>query len=205
MDRDYIIQPIFPKSIYFTNINRPLTLDEVDVVRECEKDTLVNYGNLQSANTDVLNHSSMQDIKHFIEFNLNRYIQETVAPADGNSFYITQSWLNFGEPGSHHHIHNHPNSFVSGVFYFSAVPEHDLITFETSEYDRLMLSHKEDNWYNSKSWSVKLATGDLVMFPSELQHKVPKTESKYTRVSLAFNTWLTGELGNRDSLTHLSL
>ena len=42
---------------------------------------------------------------------------------------------------------------------------------------------------------MPVKTGDIVLFPSNLMHSVPKTEHDHTRVSLAFNSFWEGELG----------
>ena len=43
----------------------------------------------------------------------------------------------------------------------------------------------------------------IVIFPSSLTHMVEQTISDDTRVSLAFNTFLKGNIGNNFELTEL--
>jgi hypothetical protein len=43
------------------------------------------------------------------------------------------------------------------------------------------------------------------MFPSELQHMVEQKEGKNLRTSLAFNTFIRGDIGNNGELTELKL
>ena len=43
------------------------------------------------------------------------------------------------------------------------------------------------------------------MFPSHMTHLVEKKHGKNTRVSLSFNVFLKGDLGNKDNLTQLKL
>ena len=50
-----------------------------------------------------------------------------------------------------------------------------------------------------------VGTCDLVLFPSSLAHMVEQTESQDTRISLSFNTFLKGLIGDEPTLTALHL
>ena len=52
---------------------------------------------------------------------------------------------------------------------------------------------------------IPLKKGDLILFPSNLSHSVPANQSDEERISLSFNTWCTGSLGDIRSLTYLPL
>ena len=52
---------------------------------------------------------------------------------------------------------------------------------------------------------ILVESGDLVLFPSSFQHEVPQTTSKETRISIAFNTFIRGYLGDETSSTALYL
>ena len=61
------------------------------------------------------------------------------------------------------------------------------------------------NEYNSESWWFPVGTGELILFPSNLSHKVQPVEGSDTRISLAFNTFPVGHIGDEDELTALHL
>ena len=61
------------------------------------------------------------------------------------------------------------------------------------------------NHFNSHNFSLAMNKGELILFPSNLQHSVPYNQSDEERISLSFNTWSKGSLGNIDSLTYLPL
>jgi uncharacterized protein (TIGR02466 family) len=113
--------------------------------------------------------------------------------------------LNYSKPGEWHHKHAHPNSFVSGVLYMKAVKDSDKIYFYGDEYKTIDLPTENYNIYNSKSWWLPVETGDLMLFPSSLTHSVEKVQADQTRVSLAFNTFPVGYVGQEESLTALHL
>ena len=61
------------------------------------------------------------------------------------------------------------------------------------------------NKFNATSYSYAVNTGDLLIFPSHLHHKVNTKKGKNLRVSLAFNVFFTGNIGVKSKLTHLNI
>lgn len=177
---------------------------------QCQKfisslqDRIQNIGNTTSANRTVLLEQPMLDLSNAIHDCLQEYAKGIYLYRSNTRFGITQSWLNYTEKGQHHHKHAHPGSLISGVYYVNAI-EGDQIMFFKSGYQRVKFPASDYNMFNSESWWIPVRTGDLVLFPSELEHMVPTLESDHTRVSLAFNTWFDGECGEIDNLTHLSV
>jgi uncharacterized protein (TIGR02466 family) len=112
---------------------------------------------------------------------------------------LTQSWLNFTKKGEHHHVHTHPNSIVSGCLYISAKQNEDMITFQKREMPQFQIETDNVNEFNSLEMSVPVATNDIVLFPSNMLHRVPETTSSDIRISLAFNSFFRGKIGNVDT------
>ena len=52
---------------------------------------------------------------------------------------------------------------------------------------------------------LPMKCGELILFPSNLTHSVPTNESDEERISLSFNTWSAGSLGDIDNLTYLPI
>lgn len=129
----------------------------------------------------------------------------TICPKNDVRLRITQSWLNWTKPGQYHHKHTHPNSLISGCFYVKANKETDKIFFYRDGYQRIKFPPVEWNTYNSESWWYPVGSGDLVFFPSSLTHMVQPVGGEDTRVSLAFNTFPIGYIGDEDELTALHL
>ena len=133
------------------------------------------------------------------------YFKTVHEPKDDVSLYITQSWANYTDPGQYHHKHAHPNSFISGVFYPQADRSVDKIYFYKSGYERIKVAPQNWNHWNSESWWFEVGAGDLILFPSNLEHMVETKVGNETRVSIAFNTFLKGHIGVDESLTGLQL
>jgi hypothetical protein len=93
---------------------------------------------------------------------------------------------------------------VSGVLYVRADKVKDKIYFYKSEYQPIRFPSNHYNPYNSESWWLDVGAGDLMLFPSSLTHMV-ETVHGSDRVSLAFNTFPVGYVGDEEELTALRL
>jgi uncharacterized protein (TIGR02466 family) len=161
-------------------------------------------GNTTSNNRYVLRHDTLAKLREFTEVCVAEYLKAIYAPKYDVSLRLTQSWLNYTKPGEWHHKHAHPNSFVSGVLYFKAAKERDKIYFYKDGYQQIKLPTDQWNLHNSESWWFEVGAGDLMLFPSSLTHMVETVQGD-DRVSLAFNTFPVGYVGEEESLTALHL
>ena len=199
-----VIHGIFPTPLIFTNIEREFTKEELEFFDEQSKTTFKNEGNVTSLDNYLMRYDPMTTIKQEITSALQLYLDEVIKPKDDVKPYITQSWLNYTAENQHHHKHAHPNSFLSGVMYVNADPEKDKITFfNDSMYKQIKLFPKEWNLYNAESWYFTVKPGDIVIFPSSLIHMVEQKAGNNIRTSLAFNSFLRGAIGDKQSLTEL--
>jgi uncharacterized protein (TIGR02466 family) len=199
------INQLFPTPVLFAKLPRKYTDAEVAFVQKSAYHVTKNTGNTTSVDRYVFEDPVMADLKSFVQFHLNYYMTEIESPSKPVEAYITQSWLNYTKPGEYHHRHEHPNSYISGVLYVNADPEKDKIYFYKSGYKRISLPTERFNPFNSESWWFNVGTCDMVIFPSYLTHMVEQTVSTDTRISLSFNTFLKGYIGEEESLTSLHI
>ena len=199
------INGVFPTPIYISKLDRKLTPLELKFVDKNKKDFYKNDGNITSNNNYILNEKPFNNIKKQLDLKVQDYFDKIISPANNITPYITQSWLNYTETNQYHHKHAHPNSLVSGVFYINCHEEHDKIKFFNDNYKTIKLEVKDWNLYNSESWWFTVKTGDVILFPSSLTHMVETKEGDNTRISLAFNVFIKGKIGNNKSLTELIL
>ena len=199
------INGIFPTPIYISKLDRELTPLELKFVDKSKKDFYKNEGNITTNNNYILNEKPFTNIKKELDLRVQDYFDKVISPANNITPYITQSWLNYTEKNQYHHKHQHPNSLVSGVFYINCHKEHDKIKFFNESYKTLKLEIKDWNLWNSESWWFTVKTGDIILFPSSLTHMVETKEGDNTRISLAFNVFIKGTVGNNKNLTELHL
>jgi uncharacterized protein (TIGR02466 family) len=200
------IATIFPTPIYLSNINRVLTETEKKFVDKCKTNTYKNEGNATSLDTYVLNNVELKEIKKSLDLAVKDYCSKILSITDSVTPYITQSWLSYTETNQYHHRHSHAHSLVSGVFYIKCNKELDRIDFHKRNDDVFFcLEAKEYNIYNSSLWWLPINTGDIVLFPSSLTHGVSKVKSSDTRISLAFNVFVKGTIGDKQKNTELVL
>ena len=118
---------------------------------------------------------------------------------------VTQCWLNKNPKGSKHHEHVHPNSIISGVFYFKQDSKLPPISFSKSIQSAMKLDPKKYNNLNSETFLLPCTDGELILFPSNLKHSVPINMSEEPRISMSFNTFSIDVLGLEHDLTELNL
>ena len=194
---------IFPVTVCDIDIGRDFTEEELKFVSKHKEITTENTLNKTSQNTFILNSDEMTDIRQFCLLNTSKYFHEVLKVHPATSLYITQSWLNFSENRQGHHVHSHPNSIVSGVFYFES-DENDKIKFHRS-YDADPFPKTEYDILNSETWWFPATKGKLILFSSKTVHSVDIRESDVPRISLAFNTYFKGQIGHPTHLNYLKL
>jgi uncharacterized protein (TIGR02466 family) len=199
------INGIFPTPIYISKLNRELTNKELLFIDKNKLDCHKNEGNITSNENYILNNKLFKDIKKQLDLRVQDYFDKIISPANNITPYITQSWLNYTEKNQYHHKHQHPNSLVSGVFYINCHEEHDKIKFFKDKYQIIKPEIKDWNIWNSESWWFSVKTGDVILFPSSLTHMVETKQGDNTRISLAFNVFIKGTVGNNKNLTELIL
>jgi uncharacterized protein (TIGR02466 family) len=199
------INGIFPTPIYISKLDRELTPLELKFVDKSKKDSYKNYGNITSNNNYIINEKPFANIKKDLDLRVKDYFEKVISPTDAITPYITQSWLNYTETNQYHHKHSHPNSLVSGVFYINCHEEHDKIKFFNDNYKTIKPEVKDYNIWNSETWWFTVKTGDIILFPSSLTHMVETKQGDNTRISLAFNVFIKGTVGNNKNLTELHL
>ena len=196
------IMDLFPTPLYINNINEPLINQQKTYLLNLPK--ILNEGNLRSESGYIFEYPLFVELKKIINEHIKEYVN-IVYPNSNIDVYITQSWANFTEPNQYHHKHSHPNSFISGVFYVNAIKNEDMIKFYKDLPFIYQINHNQSNNYNSGDVAILVETGDLVLFPSNFQHNVPSTTSKETRISISFNTFIRGNIGDETSSTALYL
>ena len=160
-----------------------------------------NVGNIASNDSYVLNKT--KSLKNIFEKCIKEYVKRTYDPKNDIQFPITQSWLNITGKDMSHHLHQHPNSFFSGVFYLKTLGSNDRIEFQREDTFSNMFDVENYNEFNSNLQWVNIEKHDLLLFRSSLSHNVPINKTTDDRISLSFNTWVSGTLGKEQNKTEV--
>ena len=200
-----LIHQLFPEPLYFSKLERVLTQEELKTVNKYKKKTKKNVGNSRTTNNYVLEHKTLKNLKRDLNKKVIDYFNKVVCTSNSIIPYITQSWINYTETNQYHHHHSHSNSYVSGVFYIDAKKEVDQIKFYKMNPQTIELNATKYNIFNSKSWWYPVKTDDIILFPSTLIHGVDKKKGTNTRISLSFNVFIKGKIGDNSDLTELVL
>lgn len=167
-----------------------------------------NNNNFSSIDAYVLNWPELFHLKKYIERNLYHYAHHVLGIKEEHNFYITQSWFNVNKKGTSHHSHTHPNSIFSGIFFVDGDDSCPVVFHNSKDVEfglPLKFSFKEYSLINSSKFSLRNDKNTLVIFPSTLRHTVEENESDIDRVSLSFNTFVSGSVGSTLQKTRLIL
>ena len=205
MDITANVSGLFPTPLVETSLGRNVTDAERNFINSLENNKNDNLFNYVSKNSYVLEDSILSDMKRRIESALKFYVDNIICPNDGIDFFITQSWITWTHPGGRHFSHIHTNSVISGVLYIDVDPTTDNITFSKSNDDIFDFKPKNHNPFNSDDWFIPVENNKIILFPSSLKHSVRPTTNPNTRISLGFNTFVSGLLGADGNLNQLRL
>ena len=201
-------------------------------VKENPRNTIPNRSTF-STDTYLLNgtHKPLLPLQTFIEEHINQFVSNVLGIDTSKVFCnITQAWMVVNKPQQFQPPHFHQNSIISGVFYIKCLKgekrTEDSFTTDKGNFEAPfeggdgIVFTKDDNAmfktihpplghptpFNCQSVNIEIDNGDLVLFPSYVKHSVNRNEtSDQIRISLAFNTFLFGTLGNNISLTEMNL
>ena len=149
----------------------------------------------------ILYRPKLKHLKYKIQNAINYFVGDVLGIVQ--NFQITTSWINKTDKTEYIDKHSHPNSIISGVYYISTTPKCAPIIFSkphlysniTFQNIQLAYSGENKNQYNTDYYGINPLPGELLMFPSWLEHEVLEQGSEHNRISLAFNTYPKGDIG----------
>jgi hypothetical protein len=174
---------------------------------------LENYKEAPLASDDWNVHTSYNRehvLKHKIDWNIafpyykeyiNRFLKEYLGEGYHDWEICGGLWYTAYGPGQCADIHEHVPDNFSIVHFIKFNPnEHWPITFinpasATTKYmldlnpvlkDKINFNDSRHSLFHPR-FTPHIEEGDLVIFPSHLEHMVPKTDSEEIRITIAFN------------------
>ena len=123
--------------------------------------------------TPVLIPSVLPLLTFATSFAKKTFKQKLIIPHELYGFEKNEFWFNIAKPGESTELHNHKaKSSISGVFYLKVPENSGNIIFTSGKKHKLEIQAKPAN---------------IILFPSLLNHYVPKNHSYLDRISLSFN------------------
>jgi len=192
--------PLFSTPLYHTNVGAldPITLAWINRLK-------YNPQSVADDNFMFLDHPKLKSLKENIRNAVNYYAYDVLDAHPDIAFEFVCSWLNRMEPGEFISAHSHKNAVISGVYYTktSTSPISFLKSYTHLNTWPTMLDiktqDKKIDQYTMSSFSVYPQAGDVLIFPSHLEHVVERNVDNEYRYSLAFNLMPRGQI-NTDSI-----
>lgn len=169
-----------------------------------DRSDVANYGH-RTKNSYILDEPQCHSLRDYILEQVREYSYNSLG-YDYSSYKMSQSWISYKEPGQHHTMHTHPNSLISGVFYFGPSDKKTpAIKFHNARVgiNAQQIKPSIRTGFNPDVMAVDFEAGMMVLFPSYLHHSVPINETNTVRCSLAFNVVPTVGFGDEGNLTEL--
>src|SRR5262245_33617450 len=146
---------------------------------------LSHTATLKPSDSPLLVHAARALTPKLAEFGMLLFVERLAC-------WLKELWATLSETGGRQAMHNHANSFISGVAYLTPMHDDARTVFMKSP-GGTDFSFKNDhagmnpNPYCADKWISPLPEpGDVVLFPSYLMHAVPGNSGR-RRITMAFN------------------
>ncbi|HEX7450782.1 MAG TPA: putative 2OG-Fe(II) oxygenase [Polyangiaceae bacterium] len=140
---------------------------------------------LQPSDSPLLTETASLIAPKLVEFGVHLF-------GDRLRWLLKEMWVNVLDSGGRQAMHNHANSFISGVLYLTPThPSSQTVFMKSPGGSEFMFKNDHagvtPNEFCADKWvSPASQPGDMVLFPSYLMHAVPPNKGE-RRVTLAFN------------------
>ena len=203
--KDYDVQPLFATPFFRASLSHAISPEQIEYIKNLKM--ILNRNNMISENLYIFEEPELKSIKDAVQDALDTYATEVMGLSQ--RIYVTQSWGLVNPPGVGMHSHAHSNSLVSGSLYFAPLPEPParVIFDKNVMYQRLELNPvpAKQNIYNTPVNLVTPKQGEILLFPSEINHLVEPNQSQEDRWAIAFNCFIEGVLGSYRDVSELKL
>ena len=197
------VQALFATPIARVDLSSAITPEQVQYVQNLKM--VQNQQNLISEDLYIFRHPQLQPISQAIADMLSQYARDVMGITQ--DLVVTQSWSLINPPGVGMHAHSHSNSLISGSFYYAPLPNPPSRVFfdRNTNYQRIELitDANRRNLYNTNLNAITPKQGELLLFPSEINHMVEANTANVPRHAIAFNTFVKGTIGDYRDVSQL--
>jgi uncharacterized protein (TIGR02466 family) len=195
--REWQVTPVFSSPISMIKI-------EDDICSKLKK--LCHESVWQDDSVDSGENGAVSENHYVLNDELKKYFETSCSSlvrgvlGYDTDVQLTTSWFTKTNEDGSCVEHVHCNSWYSGVVYFDEYDDNSsCLQFVSNSANICPMKTFEFNFLNARTWNVYPSSGLLVLFPSELRHRVVKNKNTKTRYSMAFNVMPKGDTGHKDS------
>lgn len=198
---------IFPITIYrdfyprFDVLRNNLfsKLEQIFISSEQNNNAFMRDGTVCSYNTNSYLHKDFpaetEDVVKFVE-NAAKQYWKISKYHDELHPYVFQVWANSTPKGGWIHSHLHGSMPFTAVMYIDASPEQGNLILENPLDMVLMTQPISPNVEYPMIKEIDVQSGDLIMFPGYLKHRVKPNNTEKDRLILGFNIGCKGKYWN---------
>ena len=193
----WTIQPLFPKPLASSKINEEVCDILCDDVQDYEFTLDIEETGTEggiTTNKHVL-HNKPALLDYF-----TRKVRECMCRLGYHcDIQITTSWYTVTFPGGYSAEHAHCNSWYSAVVYFADYDDDSSQIQFVNPPSGVYVHPADYTDYNCSDAKVSPERGNIILFPSDVRHKILVNHSKEDRFSMAFNILPKGYIDAGDS------
>ncbi len=178
-------------------LNRQITKEALEIaeldragIAWSKKHYLNGFTSYASVNSLQKRSTTFERLEAMIDKHVARYAKALDLDLGEGKLQMSTCWINVMSPNTHHGLHIHPLSVISGTYYVQIPPGSASIKFEDPRLGRMMAAPPKKAAAKKDSQlfaSYSPAPGNLVLFESWLPHEVPLQGGKGQRISVSFN------------------
>lgn len=185
---------IFPTPLMIAKGALPRDLVDAMIAQfEQDQDVSANVRTTLLTHTPMESPRSHANYKASLEHILPRVREYGISLlGESLSWAVKEIWINRMDTGGEQKLHNHANSFVSGVAYLTHTEGRASTVFHRSAAsDTFKMTNENKNCqigpFNAPVFQMPpMEPGDMVLFPSYMMHEVPPNQGE-PRMTAAFN------------------
>ena len=195
--KNYQLYKLFPTPVFhfklenYQELNTEVTNYILNLRKKDEKgQKKSNAGGWHSHNFDLNNDNTAKKFaKIFEEFYKKVIINEMGWKYDSNKVKMEAMWSIINKKGSFNIQHNHPNSYLSAVYYVRHPEKSGNIRFFDPREQKNIRYPKIKKYTDLSAVIIEKdpKEGDLLIFPSYLYHSVGENLSEDDRIIVSFN------------------
>jgi uncharacterized protein (TIGR02466 family) len=184
------VQELFPTSIWIVDL-KPAEAGPFNARLKAEIENIISprpkvpAGSNWQTPQDLHTRPAFADFVKLVETaarGVARFLQ-----IDQHPMTITGCWANINPPGAYHPTHNHPNNYLSGVYYVAVPESGSRIIFQDPRPLMIMPKPRQFTRQTANAADAESRPGRLLIFPAWLRHSVPANDGQTERISISFN------------------